>query len=256
MPRTRKTKTEDKRKEMEPEASGAKASMEYNANALNYDPYPDSEDERKEMEAGVSGGKASMAYNANALNYDPYPDSEDERKEIKAKVSGAEKGKRKWMDLSESDESDTEPLVNLAEVEVANIPVMSSIEEIKLEAMNNKLIRVYFDLKVVYIKKGMELDAEREVIHVYCCGIKRKETKESLKKLKKVLDQPYNELKGSVMRKMVRISIWNSNFMEVNEKIKMLDIIRVRKFSNLHTFNGTPQMNVLLANIDVGVDLQ
>jgi hypothetical protein len=58
------------------------------------------------------------------------------------------------------------------------------------------------------------------------------------------------------MRKMVRISIWNSNFMEVNEKIKMLDIIRVRKFSNLHTFNGTPQMNVLLANIDVGVDLQ
>jgi hypothetical protein len=90
------------------------------------------------------------------------------------------------------------------------------------------------------------------VVHVFCVSINRKETKQTLQKLGAILSEDgSSETKSIVVKKMVRVSIWNSNIDAVNKKLKLLDIIRIKKFTGLHTYNGTPQLNCSLQNIDV-----
>jgi hypothetical protein len=57
---------------------------------------------------------------------------------------------------TETEEEDDEdgPLCNLADVEIANIPVLKNLKEIAVQAKDPKLLRVYFDLKVACIKRG------------------------------------------------------------------------------------------------------
>jgi hypothetical protein len=147
---------------------------------------------------------------------------------------------------------DETPLCNLAEVEIANIPVLSSVKEILKEAIEPTLLRVYLDLKVVYIRKGIDVGNGKNMVDIYCCSIKRKETAQSIAKLKRILDASMTEMKAMVMKNMVRLTVWNSSITEVQRKIGLLDIIRVRKYTRLHVFNGTAQMNVNLPGIEVG----
>jgi hypothetical protein len=146
---------------------------------------------------------------------------------------------------------DETPLCNLAEVEIANIPVLCSVKEILKEAIEPTLLRVYLDLKVVYIRKGIDLGNGKNMVDIYCCSIKRKETTQSIAKLKRILDASMTEMKAMVMKNMVRLTVWNSSITEVQRKIRLLDIIRVRKYTRLHVFNGTAQMNVNLTGIEV-----
>ena len=152
--------------------------------------------------------------------------------------------------VDEGQSDDDAPLCNFAEVEVANIPVLKSIREIAKQADCKRLLRVYFDLKVAYHEVGMSLTDDAHVIHVYCVAVNRSETLETLGALDGIMKSS-SEKKEAVLKKMVRISIWSTTLKEVKTKMPLLSIIRVLKFSSLHTFNGTPQFNARLRNIQV-----
>ena len=152
-------------------------------------------------------------------------------------------------------EDEDMPLCELAKVDVANVPVISSIQEILKQANDHILLRVFFDLKVACIKQGRAMGDKGCLVQIYCCTIKRKETKSTLAILDSILDEPYSERKSSVLRNMVRLTIWNSTVEEVERKIKLLDIIRIKRFNNLRNFNGNAQMSTSLQNIEIGSNI-
>ena len=155
--------------------------------------------------------------------------------------------------MSEQISDDELTLDEYADEEVARIPILRSVSAIRSQALDKFFSRVYMDLKVVAIIKGVSLSDTTSIINVFCTSITRRETLLSTAKVEKLLTQSsFSERKVAVMQKMVRMSIWGTTLAEVKSRFDVLDIIRVRRYSALHVFNKTPQFNCRLANIDRG----
>ena len=141
-------------------------------------------------------------------------------------------------------------LMTIATSQVSTIPAIASLSQLRQEAAHRTFNDMYVDLKVVAIQETTWNNSP--IIQVFCVGVLQQETIQSCVQVQAVLNQRSqtqsvrNEaLRREMYRRMARLSIFNTTLSKVQRNIKILDVIRVLKFTSLKLFNNVmPQMNI------------
>ena len=167
--------------------------------------------------------------------------SEEEQKLV-------EEGQTQTQVYAASDDSDNGEFTG---TEISEIPVVTSFTQLRQEARFRALNRMYIEAKVVFIEE-QTLHSGKKVVQLHCWGVLKKasiatcvEIQEFMRARSEEPETDILEKRSIFYKKSMRVSIWNSPLQRVKQKIRVLDVIRIIRFTRLHLFNNwTPQLNV------------
>ena len=154
-------------------------------------------------------------------------------------------------DEDEEEISKTTPLLVEIQQTFENLPVVKSVNSIiKRINSSKKAKNFHVQLKIVHIEECKFSNRLYKGVNLYLCDANRQETSTSCAQVENILNG-HSEQKYLLLKKLVRVTIWETTLDVVEKKIKLLDIVKICRSGAITLYKGSVQLNCQLSAIEV-----
>ena len=162
-------------------------------------------------------------------------------------------------DKEEEDDDDEEEDIDggansslLSEIQktMVSVQVLTSVSAIHKKLTMHAKAKFYPKLKVVHMQDNYIERRRCKTVEMYLCDINRHETKKSCQKIAEILQFNGDE-KFMILSKLMKVTIWHTNMKELQKKVKIMDIVLIRRADGASNYYDTPQLSCHLSAVEV-----